>query len=688
MILYIAEKPSLGRAIADVLPKPLKKHEGYIEAANGDCVSWCVGHLLEQAEPDAYDAQYKSWKLEHLPIVPAQWQLKPKTNTRSQLTVLRKLVGKAQQLVHAGDPDREGQLLVDEVLSYLKVSQTKLASTQRLLINDLNPSAVKKALNQQRSNRDFVPLSTSALARSRADWLYGMNMTRAFTLQGRKVGYQGVLSVGRVQTPVLGLVVRRDEEIAAFEPKPFYEVLAHLLDPQQANSAFTAKWQPSEACQKWQDEEGRVLAKGLAENVARRISDQPAKVLSVEEKQKRQAAPLPYNLSALQIDCNKRFGMSAKEVLDTAQSLYEKHKLLTYPRSDSRHLPTAQFSDAPKVLQAISQGASELLQGVAAPNPKLKSKAWNDSKVDAHHAIIPTEKTANLAGLSNRERQVYLQVARQYLAQFYPPYLYWDTRVSIEIAGGIFNASSKREQDLGWKQLFRRAGESRAVNHDDNSDGDEDSGGNLPKLTKGQLLHCQRGEVVKKITQPPKHFTEATLLAAMTGISRYVANKDIRKILKDTDGLGTEATRAGIIELLFKRGFLQRQGKTVLATDAGKGLIHSLPQSATLPDMTAQWENHLDAICQREMKYQTFMAPLVSNITQLVTEACQQLPTALAGVKANKPAFKKRRSYAGKSSGKASGTKSSSASGYASKSKAATSRKKTTARKPRTKAGA
>ncbi|MCH1918823.1 DNA topoisomerase III [Shewanella sp. A3A] len=675
MILYIAEKPSLGRAIADVLPKPLKKHDGYLEAANGDCVSWCVGHLLEQAEPDAYDAQYKSWKLEHLPIVPQQWQLKPKANTRSQLTVLKKLVGQAQQLVHAGDPDREGQLLVDEVLSYLKVSQSKLVSAQRLLINDLNPSAVTKALKQLRSNREFIPLSTSALARSRADWLYGMNMTRAFTLQGRKVGYQGVLSVGRVQTPVLGLVVRRDEEIAAFQSKPFYEVLAHLHDPNVPdNSAFTAKWQPSEACAKWQDEEGRVLAKGLAENVAGRISNQPAKVLSVEEKQKRQAPPLPYNLSALQIDCNKRFGMSAKEVLDTAQSLYEKHKLLTYPRSDSRYLPKAQFSDAPKVLQAVSQGAAELLQGVDAPDAKLKSKAWDDSKVDAHHAIIPTEKVANLNALSNRERQVYLQVARQYLAQFYPHYLYWDTRVSVEIAGGIFNASSKREQQAGWKQLFR----SNRGEESDNDD--EESSGNLPKLTVGQTLWCDRGEVVEKITQPPKHFTDATLLAAMTGISRYVSDSDIRKILKDTDGLGTEATRAGIIELLFKRGFLQRQGKTILATDAGKGLIHSLPLSATLPDMTAQWENRLEAICQREINYQHFMSPLLQTIEQLVHEACQQLPTALAGVKANKPAFAKRRRSSGPRKS-ASGSRSRSKSASATKAaKGGSTRRKTTAK--------
>ncbi|WP_226684079.1 DNA topoisomerase III [Shewanella indica] len=635
MILYIAEKPSLGRAIAEVLPKPHRKHEGYIELGNGDCVSWCIGHLLEQAEPDAYDPAYKSWQLEHLPIVPSDWQVKPKASSRGQLSVLRKLVKQASELVNAGDPDREGQLLVDEVIAHLGVKGDKLAAVKRLLISDLNPQAVKRALGQMRSNREFVPLSTSALARSRADWLYGMNMTRAYTLQGRKVGYQGVLSVGRVQTPVLGLVVRRDQEIAAFVPKPFYEVLAHLST--QEGSCFSARWQPSEACQPWMDEEGRVLSRGLAMNVVGRITGQPGRVDELERKQRHQAPPLLYSLSALQIDCAKRFGMSAKEVLDTAQSLYERHKLITYPRSDSRHLPKAQLQLAPVVLNAITQGAAELLQGCEAPNPTLKSKAWNDAKVDAHHAIVPTEKTANLGVLSQRERQVYLQIARQYLAQFYPNYEYLETRVVIDIAGGCFVAKAKQPLKQGWKQLF---GKQKA---DDEA---EDIQTVLPELTQGQMLDCLKGELVEKMTQAPKHFTDATLLAAMTGISRYVKDTEIRKILKETDGLGTEATRAGIIELLFKRGFLKRQGKSILATEAGSGLIQSLPEVATTPDMTALWESSLDAICRRELKYQAFMQPLTAKLGELMEQAKAQLPTALSGVKSTGFKGRKRRSGA------------------------------------------
>lgn len=506
MILYIAEKPSLGRAIADVLPKPHKKGDGFIEAANGDCVSWCVGHLLEQAEPDAYNPEFKAWKFEHLPIVPDKWQLTPKAATRSQLTVLKRLVKQASMLVNAGDPDREGQLLVDEVIAYLGVTGDKLHQTQRLLISDLNPQAVKRALTQLRSNREFIPLSTSALARSRADWLYGMNMTRAYTIQGKKVGYQGVLSVGRVQTPLLGLVVRRDKEIANFQSKPFYEVLAHLATDKQ--ETFSAKWQPSEACQPYMDEEGRVLARGLAQNVVSRISDKPALVTQLVAKDKKQHPPLPYSLSALQIDAAKRFGMSAKDVLDTCQSLYERHKLITYPRSDSRYLPVEQHNLAPSVLKAISDGAAELLQGADAPDPRLKSKAWDDKKVDAHHAIVPTEKTANLSSLSQRERQLYLHIARQYLAQFYPAYCYCETTVQVTIEGGLFNTKARQDKSLGWKQLFARqepngskASGNKSTEESMGKDDEENDEfiGQLPPLKLGQALHCTRGELLEKI---------------------------------------------------------------------------------------------------------------------------------------------------------------------------------------------
>ncbi|GAB2604546.1 DNA topoisomerase III [Nitrincola alkalisediminis] len=614
MRLFIAEKPSLGRAIANALPGPQQKGEGFIKCGTDTLVSWCIGHLLEQVEPDAYDPVFKAWRFEHLPIVPREWQLQPKANTRKQLTVLKKLVKEADELIHAGDPDREGQLLVDEVIAWLKVAPQKRAKVQRCLISDLNPDAVRRALAQLKPNQGFVPLSTSALARSRADWLYGINLTRACTLQGQKSGYQGVLSVGRVQTPILGLVVRRDDAIAAFVSKPFYEVLANLQT--EAGEHFQAKWQPSEACAAYQDEEGRVVSKALAENVVRRITGQPAHITQLTRKTKQQPPPLPYSLSSLQIDAGKRYGMSAQQVLDVCQSLYEKHTLITYPRSDSRYLPEEHYERAPRVMQAIRNTCSSLVEAVEGADPNLRSKAWNDKKVDAHHAIIPTEKQANGTRLSTDEQRLYELIARQYLLQFYPNWRYLDTEVMLDIVGGSFIARARETVENGWKVLFP----SRSSDDEGGSEGLQSA---LPPLQQGQVLQCLSGELQEKMTQPPKHFTDATLLAAITGIARYVKDPDIRKILRETDGLGTEATRAGIIELLFKRHFLMRQGKQILATLAGKALIHSLPESTTLPDMTAEWEARLNAISQREDSYQAFMQSLEATLGDLIGQVGQ-----------------------------------------------------------------
>lgn len=650
MKLYIAEKPSLGRAIADVLPKPHRSADGCIYASNGDCVSWCIGHLLEQAEPDAYDPNFKSWKFEHLPIIPNQWQLKPKSSGRKQLAVLRKLVKEADQIIHAGDPDREGQLLVDQVIEHLNVRGTKRDNIQRLLISDLNPKAVTRALGQLKSNKEFVPLSVSALARSRADWLYGINMTRAYTLQGRKVGYNGVLSVGRVQTPLLGLVVARDIDIEAFQSKPFYQVIAHLITAE--GETFKAKWQPSEACQPYQDEEGRVLSKALAENVVARISGQEAQVLKLVRSTKKQAAPLPYNLSSLQIDAAKRFGMSAKQVLDTCQALYEKHKLLTYPRSDCRYLPVEHLQQRSSILAAIANNdrGTELERFVENADQSLKSKAWNDSKVSAHHAIIPTEKKFDLNKLSSFERNIYNQVARQYIAQFYPALESLNSECELLISGGHFIAKAKQITVLGWQALFPKA----KSNSEPNTFDDKTLNSQLPNLNKGDSLQCQQGELIEKQTTPPKPFDDASLLAAMTGIARYISEPTLKNILKETDGLGTEATRAGIIELLFTRNFLMRQGKQIHATDTGRALIKSLPLQSTTPDMTARWEMQLNAITLRQENYQGFMQPLQQTLTQMIAESQQHLPSGLKNQSGCKSGFNSNRKNSSNSSSKGS----------------------------------
>ena len=621
MRLIIAEKPSLGRAIADVLPKPHKKHEGYIETAQGDYVTWCVGHLLEQAEPDQYDPAFKQWKLEHLPIVPQQWQLKPRKGVSKQLSVIRKLLKTADTIVHAGDPDREGQLLVDEVLDYLKLSATRKKQVRRLLVNDLNGSAVKKALQRLQENSHFIPLSVSALARSRADWLYGINLTRAYTVLGRKSGYNGLLSIGRVQTPVLGLVVQRDEERENFVAKPFYEVFA-LLNSRD-NVQFRAKWQPSEACQRWLDEDGRVLDRRLAENVAGRIKGKAGEISKAVNKQGKESPPLPYSLSSLQIDAAKQLKMNAKETLDVCQKLYEK-KLVTYPRSDCRYLPVEHWQESPEVLAAIRSNDESLSKAVDQALPERKSKAWNDKKVGAHHAIIPTSRRTDLFKLDARQRQLYSLIARQYVAQFYDDHRFTSRRLEVLIESGLFVAKSRQTVQEGWKALFVRPGKEQGSDNSANGDEREASNAFLPDLSNGDSVQCIDAEIKDKMTQPPKAFTDATLLSAMTGIARFVKDPEVRKILKETDGLGTEATRAGIIELLFNRQFLTRQGKEIHATTTGKALIRALPDAVGQPDMTAQWESALNDIVERKGTYAGFMGNLDNKLRGLLTQALSE----------------------------------------------------------------
>jgi DNA topoisomerase-3 len=409
----------------------------------------------------------------------------------------------------------------------------------------------------------------------------------------------------------------------------------------EGNERFSAKWLPSEACLPWQDEEGRVLNRALAAKVVERILGQPASVEGLEEQARKQAAPLPYNLSSLQIDAAKRFGMDAKRVLDVCQGLYERYKLITYPRSDSRHLPSDHFNRAAQVREAIAATAPALARAVSEADGKIRSKAWNDSKVDAHHAIIPTEKRGNEASLSGDEAKIYGLVARQYLLQFYPPFEYNDSKVLLRIAGGLFQAKARRILKAGWKALL-------GVEEDD----DEEKAGTLPALNEGEQLLCERGELLEKMTQAPKSFTDATLLAAMTGIARYVQDPEIRKTLRETDGLGTEATRAGIIDLLFKRRFLVRQGKSIKGTPTGRALILALPATATTPDMTALWEQSLGQIAERHASYQQFMGPLTEQLNTLIEGARQDsgasfsaLPKAAPG--ASKQRFTRRKSSAG-----------------------------------------
>lgn len=600
MRLIVAEKPSLARAIADALPVKATRREGYLEAGD-TVVSWCLGHLLEQAPPERYDPRYKQWRLDDLPILPERWQLVPRSQARTQLAVLRKLIKSADSVVHAGDPDREGQLLVQEVLNHLGWRR----DTQRLLVQDLNRPAVVKALGQLEDNRRYQPLFEAAEARSRADWLYGINLTRAWTLIGRQAGFDGLLSVGRVQTPVLGLVVRRDRDIAAFEPKPFYVLWADL---RVASGSLRAWWQPGEqhpldgSCF---DEQGRLLDPNPAQALTQHLMGAEGHLAQLEQKRKRQAAPLPYSLSSLQIDAARRHGLSAKRVLDVCQSLYERHQLITYPRSDCRYLPAAHHREAAKTLTNACRHDKELGSWVAGADFKLRSKAWDDAKVGAHHALAPTGRPADMDKLNRDEANLFRLIARNVLAQFYPALETFETQAIFDILGERFKAQGREILEPGWKPLFTT----------------RDDVPTLPPLTRGESASVTDAGCEARETRPPEPFTDASLIKAMMNIARYVEDPAVKRTLRESDGLGTEATRASIIETLLTRGYLLRVGKAINATRTGHALIDSLPPAASRPERTALWEQRLSAIAENQDAPAPFLKALVSDLRSLLGQA-------------------------------------------------------------------
>ncbi|MGR2740100.1 DNA topoisomerase III [Billgrantia sp. Q4P2] len=624
MRLIIAEKPSLARAIADALPGGVRREDGAIHAGE-TVVTWCLGHLLEQAPPDAYDPAFKQWRLDHLPILPARWQLSPRPKARGQLAVIRKLLKQAREVVHAGDPDREGQLLVQEVIEYLGWK----GPVSRLLVSDLNRPAVQRALTRLQDNARYQPLYRAAESRSRADWLYGINLTRAWTLTGRQAGHDGVLSVGRVQTPVLGLVVRRDAEIRDFVPYPFHVLWADLA---VANGKLRAWWQPGENHRL--DDQGRLLERAPAEALAERLPGAEGKLTSLETRQKRQPAPLPYSLSALQVDAARRFGLSAQAVLDICQRLYERHKLITYPRSDCRYLPEEHLGQARSTLESAC-GSDETLRGwLAGADFALRSKAWDDKKVGAHHALAPTGKPAELERLERAEADVFRLIARNVLAQFYPPLVAREVKAEFTILGERFRASGQELLQPGWKPLFTTRDETPP----------------LPPLTEGEACRVEACEVEDRETRPPEPFTDASLIKAMMNIARYVDDPEVKRTLREHDGLGTEATRAGIIETLIERGYLVRLKKTLRATRLGTGLIASLPEAASRPERTALWEQRLTAIVERNDDPAPFLSALVEDLRGLLGSAdAGRLRQAMATAQGEAAAAPKRRGAAGKS---------------------------------------
>lgn len=640
MRLFIAEKPSMGREIAANLPGPQRKGNGFIETAAGT-VTWLFGHVLRQAEPQEYDAKYKIWRAEDLPIVPKKWQLLVSESSAKQFAVVRQLISQADEIVHAGDPDREGQLLVDEVLEYVGCDKP----VRRILLNALDEKSIKEAISNLRQNGEFFNLRQSALARARADWLIGMNLSRAYTLAAQRSGHRNlVLPVGRVKTPTLALVVRREREIENFKPQDYYTIKGLF---QHANGQFSAQWKPKDI-QAGLDPEGRLIDKKIAEAKLAEFSESPNDgVISGYTKAKKQEPQrLPFSLSSLQVLAGRRFGYEPQQVLDTAQKLYEQ-KLTTYPRSDCEYLPTNQFKDSAVILQNLQGLAHEQLAAWAAgADSRIKSRAWNDKKISAHHAIIPTRVRADLTKLSIVERNIYFLIAQAYLAQFYPVHTYYQTKVEVTYKDELFAASGRAEIDLGWKALYtykKKAGDANNAGGTDNADGSDDDnnensenndngengdngadGNALPPMKKNDGVQYLSGELGQSVTKPPSRFTQATLIAAMKDIHKFVQNPEAKKQLKAVYGIGTEATRATILdELIHKRKLLTEMGKKKYLQPAQSAymLIDAMPEELAYPDFTAIWEDRLHSMAEGEGSLDEFLQSQVDFTTSLCQKA-------------------------------------------------------------------
>lgn len=621
MRLFIAEKPSLGRAIAQFLPGSKKSGDGFIQCGN-DVVTWCIGHLLELMPPEHYlpktlqNAKGKvPWEAMPLPIIPEVWEFGAKQETAAQLRVIQKLLKDSSSVVHAGDPDREGQQIVDSVLRHFNYRKP----VERIWLAALDETSVKRALATLKNNTEYANLQLAAEARSKADWLVGMNLTIGYSVAAGRSGYRGVLSVGRVQTPTLALIVKRDLEIANFRPKDYFVVRGKF---NHANGSFWATWKPKEGMDGL-DEEGRLLDRRIADAVAAKVKGKPGTVATFETKDGKQAPPLPFSLSSLQVAASSRFGMSAQEVLSACQALYEKHKLTSYPRTDCDYLPESQLSDAPQILKAIAGNQPGLAPIVQGANAKIKGKAWDDKKITAHHAIIPTTQNASASALTPHEAKIYEMICKQYIAQFYPDRTYKDVQVAVDCAGERFTAGGQTTTHPGWKVVFGGAGEEELEEAADGKDAKGAKAGEiqqkLPPMNKGDSAPNSEVAIDPRKTQPPKPYTDGTLIKAMTNIHQHVEKPEVKKILKETAGIGTEATRASIIETLLKRGFIEKKGKNLISTTNGRSFIKALPEEVTDPGLTGLFEQALGGIEHGRVAPEKFMGSL-TNFVQRLTE--------------------------------------------------------------------
>ena len=627
MRLFLCEKPSQAKDIAAVLGASRRGDGCWVGPTA--TVTWCIGHLLETAPPDAYDERYKRWVLADLPIIPEQWKMRVKPKTANQFKAVKRLLSEARELVIATDADREGEMIARELVDHCRYR----GPIQRLWLCALDDASIRKALAALKPGSETFNLYHSALGRSRADWLIGMNMSRLFTLLGRQSGYQGVLPVGRVQTPTLRLVVDRDRSISDFVPVAYWAIEVQLNHDAHL---FTAQWRADpEAC----DDQDRCLNQAHAHHAAAAMQRAShARVVKLRTERMREVAPLPFDLGTLQEVCSKKLGLGAQETLDVAQALYETYKVITYPRSDCGYLPQSQHPEAGAIIAALQQADPALARLVAYLDPQRRSRAWNDAKVSAHHGIIPTAAAKNLERLTGKHRAVYTLIRARYLAQFLPNHEYDRTQADFDCAGYALRAVGKQIVEPGWKRALPEA---LAPAKGRETPAPQP----LPLLHEG--LDCAVANVLLKDlwTQPPKPFTEGDLIKAMKNVARLVQDPRLKQKLKDTTGIGTEATRAGIIQGLLDRGYLTKNGKALAASAHAFSLIDAVPRAIADPGTTAIWEQALDMVQSGDMTLETFVAKQAAWMSKHI-ERCSGLRLTISGPASpagTAPAWKKKR---------------------------------------------
>ena len=605
--LVIAEKPSVGRDLTRTLPGPFQKHEGYLES-DSHVVTWAVGHLVQLAEPDEYDPKFKKWRMADLPIVPDEFKLVVRDErSKKQFNVISKQLRRddVDVVINACDAGREGELIF--AWTYEKAKARK--PVQRLWLSSMTASAIKEAFGTLRPASELARLEQAARSRSEADWIVGMNATRAATIRLRS-SFDGAVSLGRVQTPTLAILARREEEIRAFVPEPYWLVDA-AFEPSSGEPGrrYHGRYHAGS--------EPRMKTAEEAEAIVAAVREQPGEITKLETSTKKERAPLLYDLTSLQRDANTRYGFSARRTLAAAQRLYEDHKALTYPRTNSRFLPGDMVGELKPTAALVGRQreyarAAEYVTGL---DVLPLGRVVNDAKVTDHHAIIPTNAPHPVDRMSDDDRRIYDMVVRRFLAAFHPDAVFENTRLETTVAEHVFRTRGRVLVVPGWRGVY---GEGLS----DGSSGDDDDGGDqqLPKLAQGEDVRTLEVESLEKVTKPPRRYSDASLLGAMETAGKLVEDDELREAMKDS-GIGTPATRAAIIERLIDVGYVEREGRALVATEKGTNVIKFLGEHAlTSPSLTGDWEHRLGRIEEGEELRERFMHDIAEFARETVGE--------------------------------------------------------------------